>query len=50
MISSGKEIMYNLEVFINDFHDFLENDKRKINLPKIANKNKILINIIWCLV
>ena len=29
-----KEIMYNLEVFINDFYDFLENDKRKISLLK----------------
>ena len=29
-----KEIMYNLEVFINDFYDFLENDKRKMDLLK----------------
>ena len=29
-----KEIMYNVEVFINDFYDFLENDKRKIAILK----------------
>ena len=29
-----KEIMVNLENFINDFYEFLENDKRKLNLLK----------------